>query len=77
MSRNYKFHNPAENDLAIRPEGYIYSISRDYSGEKRLLDSVIDLDCSSGTTRKIRAAAAIEMVYGLLSINGFCSPSFS
>jgi len=52
MSRNYKFHNPAENDLAISPEDYIYSIARDYSGEKSLLGNVIVWEWFGGTTRK-------------------------
>ena len=34
MSRNYKFYNPVEAGLVFRPEVYIYSSAKMYSGEK-------------------------------------------
>ena len=41
---NYIHYNPVEEGLVYRPEDYVYSSARDYSGEKGLLDNVIVLD---------------------------------
>ena len=38
---NYIHNNPVEGGLVIRPEDYVYSSARDYSGEKGILDGVI------------------------------------
>ena len=40
----YIHNNPVEEGLVFRPEDYVYSSARDYSGEKGLLDNVILLD---------------------------------
>jgi REP element-mobilizing transposase RayT len=40
----YIHNNPVEEGLVFRPEDYVYSSARDYSGEKGLLDNVIVLD---------------------------------
>jgi REP element-mobilizing transposase RayT len=40
----YIHNNPVEEGLVFRPEDYLYSSARDYSGEKGLLDNVIVLD---------------------------------
>jgi len=40
----YIHNNPVEDGLVFRPEDYVYSSARDYSGEKGLLDNVIVLD---------------------------------
>jgi hypothetical protein len=41
---NYIHNNPVEEGLVYRPEDYVYSSARDYSGEKGLLDNVIVLN---------------------------------
>ena len=41
MSRNYKFYNHVDEGLVSRPEDYVYSSARDYSGEKGLLDVIV------------------------------------
>jgi hypothetical protein len=41
---NYIHYNPVEEGLVYRPEDYVYSSARDYSGEKGLLNNVIVLD---------------------------------
>ena len=41
---NYIHNNPVEKGLVFRPEDYVYSSSRDYSGEKGLLNDVIVLN---------------------------------
>jgi len=41
MSRNYKFYNPVEEDLVLRPEDYVYSSARACSGENSLLDVIV------------------------------------
>ena len=41
---NYIHNNPVKEGLVYRPEDYIYSSARDYSGEKGLLNDVIVLD---------------------------------
>jgi len=38
---NYIHYNPVEEGLVFRPEDYVYSSARDYSGEKGLLDGVV------------------------------------
>ena len=40
----YIHKNPVEAGLVFRPEDYVYSSARDYSGEKGLLNNVIVLD---------------------------------
>ena len=40
----YIHNNPVEDGLVFRPEDYVYSSARDYSGEKGLLNDVIVLD---------------------------------
>ena len=40
----YIHNNPVEEGLVFRPEDYVYSSARDYSGEKGLLNNVIVLD---------------------------------
>ena len=42
----YIHNNPVEEGLVYRPEDYVYSSARDYSGEKGLLDNIIVLDLS-------------------------------
>jgi hypothetical protein len=54
MSRNYKFftpryreffhNNPVEEGLVFKPEDYVCSSARDYSGEHGLVDNVIVVD---------------------------------
>ncbi|MDO9254936.1 MAG: hypothetical protein Q7U54_05420 [Bacteroidales bacterium] len=41
---NYIHYNPVEEGLVFRPEDYVYSSARDYSGEKGLLNDVIVLN---------------------------------
>ena len=41
MSRNYKVYNAVDDGLVFRPEDYVYSSARDYSGESGLLKGVI------------------------------------
>ena len=41
---NYIHQNPVEEGLVFRPEDYIYSSARDYSGEKGILNGVIVVD---------------------------------
>lgn len=41
---NYIHNNPVEEGLVYRPEDYVYSSARDYSGEKGLLNDVIVLN---------------------------------
>ena len=41
---NYIHNNPVEKGLVFRPEDYVYSSARDYSGEKGLLNDVIVLN---------------------------------
>ena len=41
MSRNYKVYNPVDDGLVFRPQDYVYSSARDYSGESGLLKRVI------------------------------------
>jgi REP element-mobilizing transposase RayT len=41
---NYIHYNPVEEGLVYRPEDYVYSSARDYSGEKGLLNDVIVLN---------------------------------
>ena len=41
---NYIHYNPVEEGLVYRPEEYVYSSARDYSGEKGLLNNVIVLN---------------------------------
>jgi hypothetical protein len=41
---NYIHNNPVEEGLVFRPEDYVYSSARDYSGEKGLLNNVIVVD---------------------------------
>ena len=38
---NYIHNNPVEEGLVFRPEDYLYSSARDYSGKKGLLNDVI------------------------------------
>ena len=38
---NYIHNNPVEEGLVFRPEDYVYSSAKDYSGEKGLLNGVI------------------------------------
>ena len=38
---NYIHNNPVEKGLVYRPEDYVYSRARDYSGEKGLVNDVI------------------------------------
>jgi len=38
---NYIHYNPVEEGLVFRPEDYLYSSARDYSGEKGLLYGVV------------------------------------
>jgi REP element-mobilizing transposase RayT len=40
----YIHNNPVEEGLVFKPENYVYSSARDYSGEKGLLDNVIVVD---------------------------------
>ena len=40
----YIHNNPVEEGVVFRPEDYVYSSARDYSGEKGLLDNVILLN---------------------------------
>ncbi|MBE9466991.1 MAG: hypothetical protein IMY72_01565 [Bacteroidetes bacterium] len=40
-SRNYKFYNSEEDGLVFSTEDYIYSNTKDYSGEKGILNDVI------------------------------------
>ena len=40
----YIHNNPVEEGLVFRPEDFVYSSARDYSGEKGLWDNVILLD---------------------------------
>ena len=37
---NYIHNNPVDEGLVFRPEDYVYSSARDYSGEKGLLDVI-------------------------------------
>jgi len=41
---NYIHNNPVKEGLVLRPEDYVSSSARDYSGEKGLLDHVIVVD---------------------------------
>ena len=41
---NYIHNNPVEEGLVFRPQDYVYSSARNYSGEKGLLSDVIVLD---------------------------------
>jgi len=41
---NYIHNNPVKAGLVYRPEDYVYSSDRDYSGKKGLLNGVIVLD---------------------------------
>ena len=41
---NYIHYNPVEEGLVYRPEDYVYSSARDYTGEKGLLNNVIVLN---------------------------------
>jgi hypothetical protein len=41
---NYIHNNPVEEGLVFKPEDYVYSSARDYSGERGLLDNVIVVD---------------------------------
>ena len=38
---NYIHNNPVDEGLVFRPEDYVYSSARDYSGEKGLLDVIV------------------------------------
>ncbi|MBU2558595.1 MAG: transposase [Bacteroidetes bacterium] len=38
---NYIHYNPVEEGLVFRPEDYVYSSAKDYSGEKGVLNDVI------------------------------------
>ncbi len=38
---NYIHNNPVNEGLVFRPEDYVYSSARDYSGEKGLLDVIV------------------------------------
>ena len=38
---NYIHNNPVEEGLVFRPEDYVYSSAKDYSGEKGLLNGII------------------------------------
>lgn len=38
---NYIHNNPVEEGLVFRPEDYVYSSAKDYSGDKGILDNVI------------------------------------
>ena len=38
---NYVYYNPVEEGLVYFPQDYIYSSTRDYAGEKGLIDGVI------------------------------------
>ncbi len=40
----YIHNNPVEEGLVFKPENYVYSSARDYSGEQGLLDNVIVVD---------------------------------
>jgi len=40
----YIHNNPVEEGLVFKPEDYLYSSARDYSGNKGLLDNVIVVD---------------------------------
>ena len=37
----YIHNNPVEKGLVYNPEDYVYSIARDYSGEKGILKDII------------------------------------
>ena len=41
---NYIHNNPVEEGLVFKPEDYVYSSARDYSGERGFLDNVIVVD---------------------------------
>ncbi len=41
---NYIHNNPVEEGLVYRPEDYVYSSAKDYSGQKGVLDNVIIID---------------------------------
>ena len=38
---NYIHNNPVEEGLVFKPEEYVYSSAKDYSGEKGILNDVI------------------------------------
>lgn len=38
---NYIHNKPVEEGLVFRPEDYVYSSAKDYSGDKGILDNVI------------------------------------
>ncbi len=38
---NYIHNNPVEEGLVFRPEDYVYSSAKDYSGEKGILNDII------------------------------------
>ena len=38
---NYIHNNPVDEGLVFRPEDYVYSSARYYSGEKGLLDVIV------------------------------------
>ena len=40
----YIHNNPVEEGLVYKPEDYVYSSAKDYSGEKGLLENVIVVD---------------------------------
>ena len=38
---NYIHNNPVEEGLVYKPEDYVYSSAKDYSGEKGILNDII------------------------------------
>jgi len=41
---NYIHNNPVEEGLVYRPEDYVYSSAKDYSGQKGVLDNIIVIE---------------------------------